>query len=230
MSSTTTKESLDLKYDILLDRLITVKAKFTLHETLVNYLSVSSKYNDVYEMSPAFWTITINALESDVLFGLAKMCDGSKGAVSIRKIIDIVNNNRKIYYGSKEKAMNFYENEILISDIISRAASVYDSCQSTRTKLKALRDKHFAHTDKEYIGKTTELYELNHLTFDEIADLIESLYAILDLLKTFGFNINSNHNCPTPVNIDDVYSLVDNASIGKKQRKAYYSSKNEEVK
>lgn len=225
MSNNLTNEIIVKKLNMLDDRLVYINSQVCVRKQIVDWLGHGGKRNDVYTISPAFWSMTIRCLENDILLGLAKICDDNKDVNGINKIINIVEQNGKCYI---EQHKNFnpdlcqYKN---FEEMILDAKSLYYTTQELRERLKKVRDKDLAHTDKTYALERTKLYQEVNITFEEVGSLINVLYRILDIFITCGLNNCEGKECPDCINALDVWGLIDNAHIGQIYRQEYYQEK-----
>lgn len=148
-------------------------------------------YLEILNLSPSFFTIVLYSLENTFMMALAKLFDSDKTTLSLHKILNICENNQKLF--KKELTFPFYEggtdkivdNEIikvnLIEDIKKTRLEI-SSLEKSISSLKGRRDKKYAHNDKQYIDKLTELADKYPLNHHDIESLIECAGKILNRL------------------------------------------------
>ena len=215
-----TSEELVLILNEMLHEITIIKTNWTIWKGLKNELYEGAEYEVVLGYSPCFWTVTLNNLLDKALLGTAKLYDEHKGCYGLKKIINLCEQNQKLFPKCHElKCKDGYTGEEFshttkrdISAEIKTARQKYQSLQDARTQLTTLRDKHLAHSDKNFFLDASGLYnevslkgETLEVLIDTAADITNSFFAALSDAK-----IHAEYQ-----NVDDYKTLLRYAKEGK---------------
>lgn len=117
-------------------------------------------YNEQINLSPGFFTITMNSLSKCLCIELAKLYIGSGQEKTIRKLLNQVSSNRHIF--PKEIKTEFVWaddpsrepdaqiDKININSDIEIAQAQLEQFEPIIVRLKSRRDKYLAHNDPEF--------------------------------------------------------------------------------
>ena len=123
---------------------------------LYKHLRTSQKnYLKQMNLSPAFFQLSWSALLHTALVDLAKFYDKDRqNSLSLRNLLRICEENkslfRKKYYKNLSLEMRgaFSNNDINIDEVLRDCAELLESMSENVQKLKEVRDKKLAHSDK----------------------------------------------------------------------------------
>lgn len=132
-------------------------------DCLVSYKSIldgSSKYNDQINISPGFFSVSMNALSKCLCIELAKLFVGSGSEKTIQKLIGIVRANQDLF--PKEKKIPYYwadnphrppmieREKINIKADLQTAEEQLAKLEPIIRRLKSRRNQFLAHNDPKY--------------------------------------------------------------------------------
>ena len=164
----------------------------TIWEELHIAFQTGEKYREVYQWSPFFWQTLLHNYQQRFLIETAKLYDKSTDSMGIQKMINICEQNQKLF--PKEHTRKLFEirddREIIqtvsvnISGILQSAKSKYLEMSESGQKLRQLRDKHLAHADHKYYTDITSLYEEVGLGREEFRNMIDTAGEIMNSFLT----------------------------------------------
>lgn len=135
--------------------------------------------------------VVLDSLLDEVLIGTYKFFDKNSG---------------KNLYDLMKKCREFFQNncpeKIHIIDEIEKEINSHDTIL---LNLKTYRDKHLAHTDKEYFGNASKLLKDYPTTYEEIEEIHTTIKELLNKLSSI---INGVQYGYTPAHVKDEYDYV----------------------
>lgn len=215
-----TKEELDAILNKMLREITIINTNWVMWNGLRDALQEGSEYNKLLEYSPCFWTITLNNLLSKALLGTAKLYDENKKCMGLQKIINICEQNQKLF--SKNRTTTYTDgytgekNSFTVSKDISESIRIskqkYQDIHNFRTQLITLRDKYLAHADKDIFLDIEAFYNEVALKKDALEKLIETAENILN---SFLADLSDTRVYTEFENSDDYKNLLRYAKEGK---------------
>ena len=139
---------------------------------------------DTNEDLSFFYYIILRALSNDCTLGLARMFDKSKKAMSVRTLIEAIQNNI-IFFLDKDTVMagiESFQKRYLNCDNEQGGGNdqEHNSTQKIINDLIELRDKIYAHNDKKYFGKNKESSDL-HFALYNAKTIVKEVIQLLEL-------------------------------------------------
>ena len=185
-----TKENLQQKLEVQLTKVTHIKSCFEIWKGLHNKFQLGAEYNTVFQKSPYFWNLTLQVFQERFLLEVAKLYDENKDCLGIKKMINICEQNQKLFPKEHRRKLynHFEEKEIEnivsvdIVSVIQSAKNRYNTAQDTRRRLITLRDKYLAHADKKYVEDPNNLYQEIALNIDAFKKLLNVADEILNIL------------------------------------------------
>lgn len=183
-----------------------VQSWLELQKEITKLLDGNSEFENVYHLSPAFWTVTLQCLAAQSIVQLARVYDEQKDSYGLKKLIEQVENDSTVFYDKNGLRQEPNGKDAEKTVAITQMQGLYNEVESARSILKGHRDKQYSHTAPAYIGKIDTLYEKYNLTWDVMEQLVSVAHDIVDIAETNGLNLG--RKCSVPVNMDDVYKLI----------------------
>ena len=215
-----TTEKLEAILNKILGEITIIKANWFIWKGLREEMHEGAAYATLLEFSPCFWTITLDNLLSKALLGTAKLYDEDKNCFGLLKIINICEQNQKLFPKSRSVTVtDSYTGEKLsyskLKDInadIRSARKKYQSVEEFRIQLITLRDKHLAHSDKRIFLEAEEFYNEVSLKREAFEKLIETA---VDITNSFLSNLSDTVVYTKFQNVDDYEKLLRYAKEGR---------------
>lgn len=215
-----TADKLEAVLNKVLHEVTIIKANWSIWKGLREEMQEGAKYEKLLEISPCFWTITLDNLLTKSLLGTAKLYDEDKECIGLQKIINICEQNQKLfpenrtvmYTDGYTNEQHSYFMKMSISEDIKRAREKYQSVQKFRMQLITLRDKHLAHTDKKIFLEAEEFYNEVSLKRTSLEKLLETASDITNLFLSnlSGAAVHTEYH-----NVDDYEKMLRYAKEGK---------------
>ncbi|MBQ7851649.1 MAG: hypothetical protein IJ342_02055 [Muribaculaceae bacterium] len=215
-----TKEELDAILNKSLREIAIIKTNWIILNGLKEAMQEGAEYEMLLDISPCFWSTTLNNLSSNVLMKTAKIYDEHKDCIGLKKIINICEQNQELFPkkhtvtctdGDTGEKCSFDMKKDVCKDIRD-AQHKYQELYDARMQLMTLRDKYLAHTDKRIFLDVKSFYQ-------EVAFKQETIEI---LIKTAGDIFNSFlsdlSNTTVPLefdNADDYEKMLRYAKDGK---------------
>src|SRR5690606_18019961 len=167
-------------------------------------------------IAPGFFWLTLNALYNDVIINLNSLFEEKVGRS--RSLIDF------LHFVEKDISIFTVENYIkrnkgnfsidylktyfpgVTKEIISTDLDVIKKNSDSVQKLKAHRDKYYAHFDKKYFVEYENLSNDYPLTYGEIEKLIE---ISIEIINRYGIAFEGCANSMLGMNSLDVDTVMD---------------------
>lgn len=196
----------------LLHEIVTIKTNWSIWNGLIENFKEGSEYMVLLGYSPCFWSVTLNNLLSKTLLGTAKIYDEHRQCMGVLKIINICEQNKKIF---PKEHINTYTNSqtkeqiidtipVNIGDALQTAKQNYKNLQMAKEQLIKLRNKHLAHTDKNIFMDPSAFYQEVSLKKESLEALINTAADIVNSFLT----ILSNKAIHTEYENSDDYKNV----------------------
>lgn len=205
------------------EKLILEVKKFMSEITIINdqlsvYLDISASIVDPdclekLNQAPAFFTITILALRSNILLGVARLFDADQKAKTIKKLIAKSKSNKK-YFSSELKTGYIYEDDQensevniikvdidkILNDLDTELSGILKS--NSLEKIKVIRDKVIAHNDKKFFLNKESV---PIIPLEEIEKLMEfAAKSCNELLRYLNGEVVATKSS----NVNDLYKLI----------------------
>lgn len=213
------KETLEKLLKEQLNHLVEIRSYSKIWLDLHNAFQADAKYNSVYRIAPYFWQITLENYQHRFLLEVAKLYEESNECLSIQKMINICEQNQKLF--PKEHRRELYchsTDEIVVKIVpvditktIAEAKEKYATVAETRDKLFALRDKDLAHFDKKKGLDLKQFYQDTALNRDKFEEMI---CVAENILNSFLTVLTDTAVCTKHVDIEDFERLLKVARKG----------------
>ena len=205
------------------ENLIKEVKKFLSEITFINdqlsvYLDISASVDDPdcldkLNQAPAFFTITILALRSNIIMGVARLFDADPEAKTIKKLIARSKSNKK-YFSSELKTGFIYEDDQekgevnIIKVDIDKMLNELDNelgcilASPSIENIKVSRDKIIAHNDKKYFLNKESVPKIPVEDIKRLTEFAEK--SCNSLLK----HLNGEVVATKSSNVNDLYKLI----------------------
>lgn len=208
-----TKEELENKLESYCSRITYLNDCFELHK-----LMISSQKEHLSEINEflAFYQLAKKSFLYVCIIELAKLYEyGSESG--LKKLIDICDANHNLFLKKihneiidcgSDKVVKSYDIKIEIKRDIAKAKKRLENLAGVIENLKGQRDKFYAHLDKEYQDKPSDLSNDYPLNYGEINELID---AATNICNTFYQNLcRTSHACQTSNwnDINNIFKMI----------------------
>lgn len=188
--------------DSIINDLITINSMFGLYNYL--YEKRNSKSDEI-NISPAFFSLTMEALLNYSVLSLARLYKKNDGGITINKFLDFIEMNQKIFYNEDGSKKNKYSNNNIVKVIISDKKVVLES-QDKIKKLIITRDKVLAHNDPLYYLTREDIWKSQSLKKEDIQELI---YIAADIINHYLVEYCGEYRSIILDNLYDVDKVLD---------------------
>lgn len=220
-----TKEVLKERIESYLSRITYLNDCFELYKLMIR--SRKQHFSEIDEF-PAFYMLANKSFLYVCIIELAKLYERSEKSTGLQKLINVCDANRNLFLKkSCENIIGGMTGELDerrdvkkdISKDINDAQNELNGLSSIINKLKAQRDKFYAHLDKEYQDNIDGLISDYPLNYSEIKELIDTATSIcnkfyVDLCDSSYVCQSSNWN-----DINKVFDIIKNYKAIKLERK-----------
>ena len=181
------KENLKKEIDQYVNNLRIAQNTFQAYKGLQNLIN---EYNKEINLMPGFIQLTLLSFQTTFLLETYKLVDYGSDKC-IQKLLKACENNENLFekririeipIEGKSKG-EIYTQEIDIDADIKFIRNEILKYKSLITKLKTIRDKYYAHSDKEYFLNNDLLFKENKITYQEIEDLQKFLLQSLNKIS-----------------------------------------------
>lgn len=182
------KENLKKEIDQYVNNLRIAQNTFQAYKGLHDLIN---KYNKEINYMPGFIQLTLLSFQTTFLLETYKLVDYGSDKC-IQKLLKVCENNTnlfekmikiKIPIEGKNKGEIFAEEINIVSDVKFIRNEILKYKQLI-TKLKTVRDKYYAHSDKEYFLDNELLFKENRITYQEIENLQKFILQSLNKISS----------------------------------------------
>ena len=181
------KEILKKEIDQYVNNLRIAQNTFQAYKGLQDLIN---KYNKEIIFMPGFIQLTLLSFQTTFLLETYKLVDYGSDKC-IQKLLKVCESNTNLFKKSirikipiegQNKGEMFTQKIDIISDIKNIRNEIL-KYKPLITKLKTIRDKYYAHSDKEYFLNNDLLFKENKMTYQEIEDLQKFLLQALNKIS-----------------------------------------------
>ena len=214
-----TKDELEAIIIQQLNQISEIKTYVEIWTNLCQKFQPDEKYRDVYEWSPYFWQVVLENFQDRFLMETAKLFDDDRNCRSIDKLIKTCEQNHQLFPDQHiRKLHNSQSGETItlkvpvnLPETIRIAQEKYNATSETRKKLKMLRDKHLAHSEKKYYVQPRILYKEVSLSHEDFQNLVT---VAGEIANSFLCALTDSVVCLKHQDVDDYIRLLDFAHDG----------------
>lgn len=173
------RENLKKALDLLADHMVLVRSNLAIIQGIQEQVDENADYTIVMNQSIAFWHMTFHNSWEEIAHTLSKVFDDHPNVISIPAVIDMCEKNRHILepvlidinakHDDSEDRVSDY------SAMLQKLHQSYDNPTVLREKLKVIRNKQIAHSDKQIAFGNREALMLKRAEAEQLADLAENV-------------------------------------------------------
>ena len=182
-----TTDEYEQSLKVLMDKTIYCEANRQIYKRLTELCGIGKTYEVVLEKGNLFFGMMVDNLLNELLMELSRIYD--EGSFGLLKVINIIYGNKEL---STEYCNKLGLSKKVINQLVIDVKQIYDGVKECREKLFTIRDKHLAHTDKDFVFDYGALYK--DFTWRNVEVLIEAAAEIINRLTDLlnGTQINYN--------------------------------------
>lgn len=176
------KEELIEEIKMYLNHITRAHDYYIAYKTIVDAVN-SEAFNRKINTAPAFFSVTLNALNDSLQLELSKLyCDTHKDERTLLKLINKVQANANLFPTEIERRANSDNNEddqfskkiqkVDVNAVLKRAKEDLEKLNPVIDNLNLRRDKKIAHNDKKYFLLPRKIYVESPMTMADFHSLI----------------------------------------------------------
>ena len=195
---------------------------------------VKKKNNDAFNLSPAFFQISSSSLIQSTCLELAKLYKDTKDEHTLFKLMNIIDQNQTLFspinrsdlycFDIPEKDLENGLKELNVKELVQYYRNVFGRKKDEINCLIGLRDKFWAHNDKEYFIKWDRIIETYPIKQGDIAYLIRVAGTMINLFQSL---LDGKLISPKSENSNDLTVLLKRVRPCRKERN--YDCKQQEM-
>lgn len=178
---------------------------FFINDCFCAYMSLfnaQDKFYDILNHAPLFFETCRYCLQKTFFIELAKMYNGGNEEKSLKKLMNLVEQDRNSFQGECE---SFYsDTNICIDDFIVESRHFLDEYKPQISNLKARRDKFLAHNDKAYFDKQKNPISDFPISLPDIKILV---CFMNHFISSLNLSVNGSRVCFVSPQYNDFESL-----------------------
>ena len=213
--------------DILANHVVFVRSNLAIIEGIKELVEEDNDYTMVMNQSVAFWNMTFHNCWEEIAHSLSKVFDDGQDVISVPSVIDMCEKNRYILEPAlieiNEKSDDSEERFPNYDAMLQELHRLYGNPTALRKKLKAIRNKQVAHSDRQIAFGNRAALMLKRTDAEQLSDIAESVINIIagSLFDTvYCFHVLDDEK--------DVKTLLSFAMAGYKQTKVQREKKRKE--
>lgn len=220
-------ENLKKALDLLANHMVLVRSNLAIIQGIRELVEEDNDYTMVMNQSVAFWNMTFHNSWEEIAHSLSKVFDDSQNVISVPSVIDMCEKNRHILepvlIEINEKRDDSEKRIPDYTALLQKLHELYDNPMALREKLKVIRNKQVAHSDRQIAFGSREALMLKRAEAELLADLAEEVINAIagSLYNTaYCFHVLDDEK--------DVKTLLFYAMTGYKQAKSQRVKKRQE--
>ncbi len=213
--------------DLLVNHMVLVHSNLAIIQGIRELVEEDDDYIIVMNKSVAFWNMTFRNSWEEIAHSLSKVFDDHRNVISVPSVIDMCEKNRHILepvlIEINAKRDDSEEQILDYSAMLQKLHQLYDNPTALREKLKLIRNKQVAHSDRQIAFGSREALMLKRTEAEQLADLAEEVINVIAgslYDRTYCFHVLDDEK--------DVKTLLSYAMSGYKQSKAQREKKRQE--
>ena len=220
-------ENLKKSLDLLANHMVLVRSNLAIIQGIRELVEEDNDYTMVMNQSVAFWNMTFHNSWEEIAHSLSKVFDDSQNVISVPSVIDMCEKNRHILepvlIEINEKRDDSEKRIPDYTALLQKLHELYDNPMALREKLKVIRNKQVAHSDRQIAFGSREALMLKRAEAELLADLAE------EVTNTIAGSLYNTAYCFHVLDDEkDVKTLLFYAMTGYKQAKSQRVKKRQE--
>jgi len=220
-------ENLKKSLDLLANHMVLVRSNLAIIQGIRELVEEDNDYTMVMNQSVAFWNMTFHNSWEEIAHSLSKVFDDSQNVISVPSVINMCEKNRHILepvlIEINEKRDDSEKRIPDYTALLQKLHELYDNPMALREKLKVIRNKQVAHSDRQIAFGSREALMLKRAEAELLADLAE------EVTNTIAGSLYNTAYCFHVLDDEkDVKTLLFYAMTGYKQAKSQRVKKRQE--
>lgn len=220
-------ENLKKSLDLLANHMVLVRSNLAIIQGIRELVEEDNDYTMVMNQSVAFWNMTFHNSWEEIAHSLSKVFDDSQNVISVPSVINMCEKNRHILepvlIEINEKRDDSEKRIPDYTALLQKLHELYDNPMALREKLKVIRNKQVAHSDRQITFGSREALMLKRAEAELLADLAE------EVTNTIAGSLYNTAYCFHVLDDEkDVKTLLFYAMTGYKQAKSQRVKKRQE--
>ncbi len=220
-------ENLKKSLDLLANHMVFVRSNLAIIQGIRELVEEDNDYTMVMNQSVAFWNMTFHNSWEEIAHSLSKVFDDSQNVISVPSVINMCEKNRHILepvlIEINEKRDDSEKRIPDYTALLQKLHELYDNPMALREKLKVIRNKQVAHSDRQIAFGSREALMLKRAEAELLADLAE------EVTNTIAGSLYNTAYCFHVLDDEkDVKTLLFYAMTGYKQAKSQRVKKRQE--
>lgn len=189
---------------VLIDHVAVLEVKFEIFRVLEG---ASEQEVEALNCAPAFFGCIHDSLLADLIIGIHKLFDPSpNNKKGIRHFLKLVRGDAKLVaHCFFPASVPGFDPPSAIITMVSRYEQDIVDFEPFLKIISAHRDKHRAHNDAKYFGKSSQLFREHPIKMEELEQVIDWLQALLHSFYRAFCKVDA---VMTPTNADDIKELT----------------------
>lgn len=220
-------ENLKKSLDLLANHMVFVRSNLAVIQGIRELVEEDNDFTMVMNQSVAFWNMTFHNCWEEIAHSLSKVFDDGQDVISVPSVIDMCEKNRYILepvlIEINEKSDDSEKRIPDYTTLLQKLHELYDNPTALREKLKVIRNKQVAHSDRQIAFGNRKALMLKRAEAEQLTELAETVInAIAGSLynTTYCFHVLDDEK--------DVKTLLFYAMAGYKQTKSQRAKKRRE--
>ena len=169
--------------DILANHMVFVRSNLAIIQGIRELVEEDNDYTMVMNQSVTFWNMTFHNCWEEIAHSLSKVFDDGQDVISVPSVIDMCEKNRYILepvlIEINEKSDDSEKRIPDYTALLQKLHELYDNPTALREKLKVIRNKQIAHSDRQIAFGSREALMLKRAEAEQLADLAEEVINII---------------------------------------------------
>jgi hypothetical protein len=159
---------------------------------------------EVSEIAPSFFVLTMDSLANDIIIRFAKLFDGGSSYGNLFKLLNLIEVNFDLF--PKEK-------KLILSEVSTHRKMFKEDNNELLQNLKTWRDKNYAHWDKIYFfdADRPKLGEDSPILYGQLLTLLQTSADVINYYSKMLYR--THHSLKNPQITNDVDALFEALSV-----------------
>ena len=184
------------------------KRSENIDEILELYIYLKNQHGDrldILNISPAFFGLTENALLDSASIRLSRLYDSHKGTVTIKKLLNYVEQNRKKIFDESDQTA--------IIGHIKKDKDKFEGFNENINSLKKFRDTSLAHNDYCKLDERLDVWAEENMVIKYIRDLIAFGQDLINNYSRYSSNTAHSIKVTNKLDVENILGVLEKNMI-----------------